>query len=81
MDAEYELVPIKTVHHPNGFKFHNYLALINEEFLPVINDEHRSFQWCKWQDFPTEMHPKMMEAFHSPEGQRALRQHTTALSY
>lgn len=78
MDAKYELVPITTVYHPDGFKFHNYLALIKEEFLPIINDEHKSFQWCQWQDFPKEMHPKMMEAFHSPEGQRVLQQYTTA---
>lgn len=78
MDAEYQLIPVTTVHHPNGFKFHNYLALIDEEFLPMINDEHRSFQWCAYQNFPSNMHPKMMEAFATPDGQRVLQQYTNA---
>jgi 8-oxo-dGTP pyrophosphatase MutT (NUDIX family) len=76
MDAPYKLIPVTTVYHPNGFKFTNYLALIDEEFLPIINDEHRSFQWCRWQDFPKEMHPKMMEAFASPDGQKVLQHYT-----
>lgn len=79
MEAEYKLIPVTTVYHPNGFKFTNYLALIDEEFLPMINDEHRSFQWTDWRNSPQPLHPKMMEAFNSPDGQRVLHQYTNAL--
>ncbi len=78
MDTPVRLIPVGIKHHPDGFKFHNYLALIEEEFLPVINDEHKSFQWVPYKDFPKNMHPGMMEVFHTPEGQRVLQQYTTA---
>lgn len=81
MDHPMELRRVATVHHPDGFKFTNYLGLVDEEFLPVINFEHKGFMWCKWNEFPKNMHPKMMEAFHTPDGQRILKHYTTALDY
>lgn len=79
MDAEYELRLVGTKQYDDGFKFTNYLALISEEFLPIINEEHKSFQWCQWRDFPKEMHQGMMSVFMSPEGQSLLHRYTTAL--
>lgn len=81
IDHPMELRRVGTIHHPDGFKFTNYLGLVNEEFLPVLNDEHKGYQWCKWRDFPPNMHQKMMEAFHTPDGQRLLKHYTTALDY
>lgn len=78
MDAEYELHHVGSKHYEDGFKFTNYLAVIPEEFLPIINEEHKSFQWVPFHEFPKEMHPGMMSVFQSPDGQRVLRQHTTA---
>lgn len=79
MDHPMELHYVATKRYPDGFKFHNYLSLVNEEFLPIINDEHQTYQWCKWGDFPENMHKGMMETFMSPEGQAALKRYTTAL--
>lgn len=79
MDAEYDLYKVCKLRHDDGFQFTNYLALIAEEFIPVLNDEHSGYQWCKWQDFPPDMHQAMMAAFMSKDGQTLLRQHTTAL--
>jgi 8-oxo-dGTP pyrophosphatase MutT (NUDIX family) len=78
-DTPYELVHVGVKYHDDGFRFHNYLALIDHEFLPIINHEHLSFQWCEWQDFPKNMHQGMMSVFNSPEGQAALKHYTTAL--
>lgn len=57
------------------FRFHNYLGLVQEEFTPVLNHEHTDHQWVEWENFPEEMHPKMMEAFDTDEGRRLLNQH------
>jgi len=81
MDAEYELIHVGTKRYPDGFTFHNYLALIPEEFLPIINDEHKSFQWVDWADLPKEMHQGMMSVFNSPHGQKVLKTHTTAFDH
>lgn len=79
MDTPYDLRRVGTKHYEDGFKFTNYLALIDEEFLPIINEEHKSFQWVPYRDFPPEMHEGMMSVFQSPDGQRALQQYTNAL--
>lgn len=78
MDAPMELHYVATKRYPDGFKFHNYLALVDEEFIPIINEEHQSYQWCRFQDFPANMHKGMMETFMSPVGQAALKRHTMA---
>lgn len=78
MDAEYELIHVGTKRYEDGFKFYNYLALIEEEFLPIINEEHKSFQWVDWDKLPKEMHRGMMSVFNSPHGQKVLKTHTTA---
>jgi 8-oxo-dGTP pyrophosphatase MutT (NUDIX family) len=62
----------------DDFEFHNYLGIIPTEFEPCLNDEHTHHQWCRWEDFPEDMHPNMMEVFNSNMGQTALGQHTTA---
>lgn len=58
-----------------GFEFHNYLGVVPEEFDPVLNNEHTEHQWCEWSDFPEEMHPCMMDALNSDEGQAVLEKH------
>lgn len=81
MDTEYELIHVGCKYYEDGFRFHNYIALIDEEFLPLINEEHKSFQWTEWENFPEEMHQGMMSVFNSPEGQRVLKNYTAALDY
>lgn len=61
------------------FEFHNYLAVLPEEFDPVLNHEHTDYQWCHWEDFPDAMHPCMMDALNSRGGLLALINHTNAL--
>lgn len=79
MDYPMKLYRVGVKRYPDGFKFHNYLALVDEEFIPVLNEEHQTYQWCKWSDFPENMHKGMMESFMTPEGQTALKRYTTAL--
>lgn len=62
------------------FRFHNYLGVVPEEFEPILNHEHTDHQWVNWDDFPDNMHPKMMEAFGTDDGQQVLRDHTNAFN-
>lgn len=57
----------------DGFKFTNFLCLVDREFTPTLNDEHTDYAWKKWTDFPEDqMHPQMMKAFDTRLG-RLLR--------
>lgn len=73
MDAPCDLHYIDNITYDDGFTFHNYLALVPEEFEPKLNDEHKSFRWAKWDQFPENMHPGMMEVLNSRLGRLVLR--------
>lgn len=73
INAPCRLVPIGTFEHGDGFKFHNFIGMVDSEFTPVLNDEHTEYKWSKWADFPPDMHTKMMEALTSKLGKLALR--------
>lgn len=75
MDAPCDLYLIDTDQQPDGFKFTNYLALVPKEFKPVLNEEHKDFRWSKWDQFPANMHPKMLEVLKSKLGRMTLRKH------
>lgn len=50
--------------------YYNFLATIDEEFEPVINDETQGFEWCEFGEWPTPLHPGIIALF---EDQRAYR--------
>ena len=46
-------MPLETfVSNDSRFHFHTYLCVINEEFIPVLNEEHNGYAWVvggpKW---------------------------------
>ena len=74
-DAVCDLHYIDALEHPDGFTFHNYLALVPREFEPKLNEEHTDARWCKWSEFPENMHPEMMKVLTSKLGRMVLRKH------
>jgi 8-oxo-dGTP pyrophosphatase MutT (NUDIX family) len=41
-----KVIPLeKFVSSDNGFKFHTYLCIIDEEFIPQLSDEHTAWGW------------------------------------
>jgi 8-oxo-dGTP pyrophosphatase MutT (NUDIX family) len=38
------------------FFFHTYVVCVNEEFLPVLNEEHNSYAWCAFECWPKNLH-------------------------
>jgi 8-oxo-dGTP pyrophosphatase MutT (NUDIX family) len=46
---------------PN-FIFHNHMAIVPEEFEPVLNEEHTDYQWCEADQLPQPMHPRLENA-------------------
>lgn len=40
----------------NKFLFHTYLCVIQEEFIPTLNDEHDGYAWCSFTKWPKPLH-------------------------
>lgn len=51
-------IPIEKFTSENGkFSYHTFLIPVREEFVPVLNQEHRGFCWVHLQDHPKPLHP------------------------
>jgi 8-oxo-dGTP pyrophosphatase MutT (NUDIX family) len=40
----------------SGFKYHNFLAVVSDEFIPNLNWETENFRWVEFGDWPTPLH-------------------------
>jgi 8-oxo-dGTP pyrophosphatase MutT (NUDIX family) len=38
------------------FNYNTYILIVENEFIPVLNDEHISYAWCNFQGFPKPLH-------------------------
>jgi len=53
-----KVVPIEKFTSENGrFSYHTFLIPVTEEFVPVLNDEHKGFCWVGLDDCPKPLHP------------------------
>ena len=50
-------IPLETfVSTDEKFKFHTYLVVVNEEFIPVLNEEHDGYAWASFNKWPKPLH-------------------------
>ena len=59
-----ELWPIEKFVSPNGkFIYHTFLTIVDEEFTPLLNNEHRGYCWVELADHPKPLHPGVWRTF------------------
>jgi 8-oxo-dGTP pyrophosphatase MutT (NUDIX family) len=51
------LIRLFTYKHESGFRYYNYLAVVKEEFIPVLDKETEDFRWVEIGDWPSPLHP------------------------
>jgi ADP-ribose pyrophosphatase len=54
--SDRKLIPIDTYIN-NDFKYHTLLIIVDEEFVPILNDEHKGFCWVDVDSVPKPTHP------------------------
>lgn len=53
-----KIIPLETFTSDNGkFTYQTYITPVDNEFCPVLNDEHRGYCWVTLQDHPKPLHP------------------------
>lgn len=53
-----KIIPIEKFTSDNGnFIYHTYLIPVEEEFVPILNAEHRGYCWVALEDHPKPLHP------------------------
>lgn len=50
-------MPLETfISNDSRFRFHTYLCVVEEEFMPVLNDEHDGYAWVNFGKWPKPLH-------------------------
>ncbi len=57
-------IPIETlVSNDNVFNFHTYLCVVDDEFVPVLSDEHSGWAWSTIDHAPKPLHQGLRNSF------------------
>tara|TARA_B100001287_G_scaffold275862_1_gene284776 strand:- start:7325 stop:7759 length:435 start_codon:yes stop_codon:yes gene_type:complete len=66
-------VPLETfISSDEHFHFHTYLCVINEEFIPNLNDEHDGYAWVTFGSWPKPLHNGLSNTLRSKVNQQKL---------
>lgn len=50
-------IPLETfISNDEKFLFHTYLCVIQDEFLPILNEEHDGYAWVSFTRWPKPLH-------------------------
>ena len=59
-----KIVPIeKYTSDSETFVYHTFLIKVDEEFVPVLNHEHKGYCWVELDDHPKPLHPGVYRSF------------------
>ena len=47
----------------NKFVYHTFLIKVEEEFVPLLNHEHKGYCWVPLDDYPKPLHPGVWRTF------------------
>ncbi len=65
--GHFDLIPLYVFAHPSGFKYHNYLAVVDDEFVPTLNWETQGFVWTAKGKWPHPLHPGLKTLVARPD--------------
>jgi 8-oxo-dGTP pyrophosphatase MutT (NUDIX family) len=55
--SDNKVIPIETFTSENGkFVYHTFLIVVDDEFIPTLNHEHRGYCWVSITDYPKPLH-------------------------
>ncbi len=59
-----KIIPLeKFTSDTNNFEYHTYLIVVDDEFIPRLNTEHRGYAWTGLEDHPKPLHPGVWRTF------------------
>ena len=55
------------VSNDGKFEFHTFICLVDKEFIPTLNNEHKGYAWSGIDNFPKPLHPALHNALKNQE--------------
>lgn len=66
-------IPLETfISNDEQFLFHTYLCVVQEEFIPVLNNEHDGYCWVSFGKWPKPLHTGLANTLRSKTNQQKL---------
>ena len=60
-----KIIPLEHFTSDNlNFEYHTYLVSVGNEFVPLLNHEHRGYAWTHIEDHPRPLHPGVWRTFN-----------------
>ncbi|MCX7592633.1 MAG: NUDIX hydrolase [Fischerella sp.] len=60
-----KIIPIeKFTSYNNNFIYHTFLIVVDSEFVPKLNSEHKGYCWVNIKDYPKPLHPGVWKSFN-----------------
>jgi len=57
-------IPIETFTSVDAaFIYHTFVVVVDDEFIPILNSEHRGYTWVELNDYPRPLHPGVFKTF------------------
>ncbi len=75
-NGKLNLVPLYVFSHPSGFKYYNYLAVIQTEFIPQMDWETQGFTWCYLDDLPSPLHQGLVSLLSDAASLKIIKQYS-----
>lgn len=61
--SDSKLIPIQKFIN-NKFVYHTFFCKIEDEFIPILNDEHSGYSWIDYEQYPKPMHPGLFNTIN-----------------
>jgi len=63
-----KLIPIeKFTNNKKGFEYHTFVSIVDAEFIPQLNTEHKGYAWTTIEGWPKPLHPGVFNTFQAEE--------------
>jgi len=61
-------IPIEKFTSKNKkFEYHTFISVVENEFIPTLNDEHKGYAWVTIDGWPKPLHPGVFSTFKIKE--------------
>lgn len=66
-------IPLETfISNDDHFLFHTYLCVVEDEFIPKLNEEHDGYAWVSFGKWPKPLHQGLSNTLRSKTNQQKL---------
>lgn len=73
--GELDLIPLLVFKAPSdSFQYYNFLAVVDNEFNPIMNWENQDFKWVEWGKWPSPLHPGLLTLLSDSDSVAKMKQ-------